>query len=156
MLRRRTNSSNTIDVRGVDVPWSVNELGRFLAEYNGETVDSNTLDGLKDKLRTLARAVPLSIPVVSFSVYSRQTRRGTVTGKHSGNGNLMVVWEGETKAQQHHGYGNILLRGDSDIEALLSLLDAKRKAADDLANYLKEHTFQMPRGTQGKVQDGGN
>lgn len=102
--------TKALEVRGVEYTVSVDDGGYFYANDATNTqVEASTLEGLREKLMaTLSRTkIKIAIPMIAkkrsyewdgAKVYSR----GTITGMHASNGNLLVTWE-DGKKEQWYG-----------------------------------------------------
>jgi hypothetical protein len=99
----------TMTVRDVVYEVRVNGLGTFLADLDGQTVDADTYDGLAAKLaKTTAKSsVKIELRVCNVESGSgvramtspQIVIRGTITGVHGANGNLLVTWDSGKKEQ---------------------------------------------------------
>src|SRR5579883_3277272 len=110
----RQRSNQTINVNGTDVVWQLDDNGIFRATFDDEEFENPTLKGLADKLRAHTKKKPMAIPVVRFEEHYAKAllRHGTVVGRHSGNRNILVRWDGDCANEQFRSYSGKLLRGD--------------------------------------------
>jgi hypothetical protein len=111
--------ARTLDVRGKQVPWTVNDRGIFHAEVDGVHYSDDTLDALRTKLvaATKRKAVKVHVPFVASykpQFGSISLRRAVVAGRHQSTGNLLIKWE-SGPSQQHADYHDAL-RDLSDEE----------------------------------------
>lgn len=92
-----------LEVRGQRYKVSVDSRGKFNAEVSGETVEADSLKALEEKLAkvTKQKAKKIAIPFVRWE--GEALKRGTITGVHSGNKNLLIRWEGEKGVDQEYG-----------------------------------------------------
>lgn len=127
-----------VTVGGKKIEARIDAKGIFRAEWNGEDYEHVTLQGLKDALARQIKKKPVAIPVLNIDEYaddSLKIVKGVVTGRHSGNGNLLVRFEGNRSPEQFRPYrSGGLLKGSADVKELRRLYDsmkAARKAFDD-------------------------
>lgn len=130
-------------VAGRKVEYGVDENGVFTASYNGEEYQHVTLAGLKGALERQMKKAPLKIPCVmveSFHADNPEITKGVIVGVHSGNGNLLIKWEGQSTAEQCGRYhGDKLLSGSVDLKKLKALHQAKCKAEKVLDDFLEKN-----------------
>lgn len=90
-----------LEVRGQSFKVSVSSAGEWWSEFGGRIVRSDTRDGLYKALmrRTKEAEVKLDIPF-DMRTDNDRIRRGTVTGLHAGNGNLLIHWENGQSTQE--------------------------------------------------------
>jgi len=110
----------TIKTAGGEYPVEVLSDGRFSCDYDGVGYTDDTYAKLADKVKDLAkRAVAMAIPGTlravenSYSLKSGKLKfiNITVTGVHSGNGNIMYRHDDSPKAlHQTDRWGGDLLR----------------------------------------------
>ena len=132
----------------------LNEHGVFQTTVGVETLQSNTRDGLKDKLMevTAKAQVKLSIPFVYLNGGGRNgnSARGIVTGLHGGNGNLMVEWQtGWRKGERQQwtpSYGDVIFTGsvtDAEVEEYIELRKAANVATEQLNDYARTRKLDL-------------
>lgn len=132
-----------ITANGVTVPITVNDRGSWQAEYAGKNLSYETRDKLEASLKRLTKsaAVQVEVSVVSVEKHLGGTRfvRGTLTGIHGGNGNVLVTWHhsgrrGDVKEQIGYSYGGARGRyfggdvTDEQLKAYSDLVEAERAA----------------------------
>jgi hypothetical protein len=131
-------------VRGRTIKVDIDDKGVFSAELNGEKFQNKTLEGLKGVINRRLASKPLSIRVIDASegYYNKPTyRRGTIIGKHSSNGNLLIKWDGKDRAEQEGRYGSGLLKETADIEELKRLRKAAKDADAAVEKFIEENSF---------------
>lgn len=121
-----------ITTNGIEVPVTVEDInGQWQATYGGQHLAADTRDKLKAKLARLTRVARTEIEVrivkVESSSHSGRVtrRRGTITGKHGANGNVLVTWDdtdrnGKQIKEQlsRYGGGGLYLAGDVTDEEI--------------------------------------
>lgn len=107
--------AGVISANGIDVPIKVTDSGKWEAEINGRTWSYETRDKLEASLKrqTKQATVKVAVPVVAVKVGWGTVSwvRGTLTGIHGANGNVLAVWHhggqrGDIKEQISTGYGS--------------------------------------------------
>jgi hypothetical protein len=138
-------NKQTVNVGGREVEWTVDGAGIFCAEMAGEKYRSETLRELAASLRSNANKTPLNIPFVkasqSWDDDCLGLRTGLITGRHSGNGNLLVKWDDDGSSEQARVP---LLRGDVDKVQLVALWKAKEDATNAYDRFLGENKLRVP------------
>jgi hypothetical protein len=122
---------------GVTVPVFA-ENGAWKAAHAGHTWRTDTWDQLVDKITRATRqtAVKVEVPVtlvVNKGVQGIKYRRGTATGIHGSNGNVLVTWHssrGDVKEQVTTWTNNNLYFGDVPDEVLSEYGDLVRVTAE--------------------------
>src|SRR5580704_5740868 len=96
-----------VKVRGNKYSITVgDEDGVFRANTaNGSQVSAPTRVELIKKIAAATRRA-LSIPVMVWDNEKSKVKRGVITGKHAGNDNLLIKWNGERSAEQYRHYYN--------------------------------------------------
>jgi hypothetical protein len=122
----------TITVRDQKFEVEVDTYGNFTTEFNGSRISADTLSELTDKLKAAAKkaTAKLSIPIVSLS-----GERGTITGVHGSNGNLLVTWENGTKTQTRSYYDWLQPMDDATLSQYRQALAAEKKASEVVRNW---------------------
>lgn len=118
-----------IEVKGLKLEVSVNDNGEFVASLDGELVNAPSLDGLKKKISVrLAKQSRVSIPFVTWE--NEALRRGTITGIHASNNNILVTWEDGTHDQVYRWgrCGFFLPEYESALEKLGTAFESANKA----------------------------
>ena len=146
-----------IESNGVSVPINVNSQGKWWAEYDGRTLSYETRDKLEGALKRLTKsaAVTVEVSVVKVENALSGTRwvRGTLTGIHGGNGNVLVTWHyggrrGDVKEQIAYRYGGTSGRyfggdvTDDQLRAYTDLVRTAREAADAVKAAESRHTVK--------------
>ncbi len=132
-------------VCGRDVEYGVEEkTGKFMASWNGERYESNTLTGMKGQLERQMKKKPLNIPVLKIEIDYHDEKlelvKGVIVGKHSGNGNLIIQW-GDLEAEQFSSYGSTLLKATVDTKRLKKLFIERTKANKAWDEFKNENSF---------------
>jgi hypothetical protein len=148
----------TMIVRDTEYEVRVTGGGLFFADLSGHPVESPTYDGLAAKLdkATRKQAVKIELRVCKVDGESgaralsnpQEVIRGTITGIHGANGNLLISWDSGRKEQadkymtllpdlstgQEHELNTLLRkawearRSLDQYQARLPKLDARREA----------------------------
>lgn len=145
----------TIKTAGGEYPVEVLGDGRFSCNYDGSQYISDTYAKLADNVKNLAkRAVSMALPgTLMGTAHSYSAVPGkmtftdiTVTGIHSGNGNMMYRYDSSPKAlYQSDRWSNSLLRRLTPDEQnqMRVLKDTAERAQREYDKYV-EH-FKLPR-----------
>lgn len=141
----------TFNIRGRKIPVSVDDGdGKFYAEIDGDEVTRGTLQSLRATLSSRAAKEAVETPIISveesWESGKLKIKKGVVTGKHSGNGNLLLRYEGEDTTRQGYRYGCKILRGDTNTGKLRALYAAKEKAKNAYSEFISDHLFTFPDG----------
>jgi hypothetical protein len=134
-------------VAGRDVEYAIDEkTGVFSAWYQSEKYTHATLAGLKGLLERQMQKKPLSIPVLEVDEDRRDEKKigvkhGIVVGKHSGNGNLLIAWEGRAVEQYRRYANDKLLRATTNLKTLHELNKRKQAATAAYEKFLKQNQF---------------
>jgi hypothetical protein len=138
----------TVEIKGKSFEIEVAEDGDFRANVDGDVVRASTLAELKTKLarRLTAARIKLDIPFVRWVERRGRLRgsvlqKGSVTGIHAANGNLLVRLEGETGTDQESRWSSenyIRPEAAERLESLGLARDAAYRAYED---FVKDHAF---------------
>lgn len=147
-------------VLGREVEYGVEEkTGIFGAEYNGERYTHATLNGLKQALESQMKKKSINKPLVRLD-YSRDDKiilkHGVVVGAHSGNGNLLIKWEGERSPQQIYKWNQNLMIPSIDVKKLKELHKIKNCAEKALEAFLEKNRFDYEAISEAYRKDTGN
>ena len=141
-------SKQTVNVSGKEIDWTVSGAGVFKAEIAGEQYEADSLKKLTAMLRDAAKKTPLTIPFVEVSQSYRnedlEIRRGVVTGRHSGNRNLLGRYADNGECGQLKIYSRNRLAGDVDVDKLKALYAAKQVACKAYDKFLEENALEVP------------
>lgn len=134
-----------ITSRGQKFAVTVDDTGQFRALNSDgtEAASSETRADLARQLGKRTQQAQASV-AVRFTTLGRwgKARRGTVTGIHAGNGNLIVVWDDDpkhTKVQFSRAGYDIVVLADMDDDTAsegIRLQKAKLQAETDYADWL--------------------
>jgi hypothetical protein len=135
-------------VGGKKIEYGVDErTGVFEARYNGEQYKHVTLSGLKSMLERQVKKKPLNINVVRIEYDhfndAMDLTEGKIIAVHSGNGNLMIQWSGETSTEQFRKYRSTLLVANVDRKKLKQLYEVALKAKEAYEKFKEENGFDM-------------
>jgi hypothetical protein len=137
----------TMVVRDTEYEVRVTGGGTFFADLSGHPVESPTYDGLAGKLEAATRksAVKISLPVCNIESHGgmasgnlspQKVTRGTITGIHGSNGNLLITWA-DSREEQLDRWATLLPDLPTEHERELNaLLEASWKARRKLDGYL--------------------
>lgn len=116
---------------------------QFLAEYGSSYYRDSSEDRVVDKLKTVTRRARIVVDVPVSRVTSRggaeSIQHGVLTGKHGGNGNVLVEWDDGRKDQlDRYGSRNPLYRRLTNEEGavLLELIANERFAHNALKAFI--------------------
>lgn len=126
----------SITHNGVTVPVTVDDRGWFQADHGGRGYSYETWAKLDDALKRATRQTTARVAVPFVQVISKGTdgikwRRGTATGKHGSNGNILVTWEtkhGPVKEQLSRA-DFMLIFGDVSADVLSQFNQLVKDAA---------------------------
>lgn len=129
----------TLSVRNQDFLVEVDEQGRFSAELSGATLYASTLEDLTTKLMTATKkaAAKLSIPIISPS-----GNRGTVTGQHGANGNLLVTWEDGHKSQERYYHDWLQDMDNQTVTQYRQAVKVEKEARAELAKWQTKYRYR--------------
>jgi hypothetical protein len=151
--------AGSIEANGVTIPIQVDDLGNWLAEYDGRTLTFPAREKLEASLKRLTKraAVVLALPVVSIEKgYRSVTRtRATVTGVHGANGNVLVTLHkggrtGDVREQvsaRYRSQAGLWFGGDvtdeqiAEFSRLVKAHAEAKDAMDDMEKRLKIDLF---------------
>lgn len=150
--------AGTITANGVSVEIFVNDDGEWEADYAGRTLRFPVREKLEAAIKRVTKTTttPVEIPFVRIERRGERgitTTRGTATGIHSGNGNVLVVWhlgiDGDQKDQTKSagGYGERALDlGDVSDDVLAefrALVIARAKAVVAEQEFASKHKINL-------------
>jgi hypothetical protein len=109
----------------------------FYVDLGEQTLEAETLSDLAGKARNF-KDERFSLPFVT-----RDGRKGTVTGFHAANGNLLIRWAtGKSYQARTYEFTKPMPElSDEDYQTLMKLLEAEREAQKALESFLDEHAF---------------
>lgn len=157
-----------ITANGVTVPITVNDRGSWQAEYAGKNLSYETRDRLEASLKRLTKsaAVQVEVSIVSVEKHLGGTRfvRGTLTGIHGRNGNVLVTWHhggrrGDTKEQISYTYGSANGRyfggdvTDKQLQEYADLVEAERTAREAVQEAERRYMIKDVKKTVQSVID---
>jgi hypothetical protein len=137
-------------VRGRKINFSVDEkTGQFRASHEGVDYKGDTLAAIKAALELDLKKKPLSVRFVEVSEdYNGKVSilKGVITGKHSGNGNVLVKYDGEERTEQHGSWrGRGLLKGDTDVKKLEELRAARDHAEKEFNAFIAKSAIDTDK-----------
>src|SRR5207237_10661667 len=108
---------------------------------DGDRVYAPSLDELKTKLasRLTRSKVKVSIPFVRWD--DGKLLKGTITGIHASNSNLLVTWDGKKGSEQEYGYGSAKYVSPAMADELARLGKARDDARQALDDLIEKHSF---------------
>jgi hypothetical protein len=126
----------TIEVKGKKLEVGVWDNGQFYTELGNEQVHADSLEHLKTLCaKKLARAaVKLNIPFLRFD--NGQLKRGTITGLHASNRNVLVKWEDGTSSQEYSYQSTDYIKPEL-VDEYVKLSQASFVAENALTKFTK-------------------
>lgn len=125
----------------------IDSKGVFYTTVDGEQVTAPLFETLKTKVASLLGTKPLNVPIVYLSRHSTkyEAKKGLITTIHSGNGNLMVRWDGHKGSEQFSEYGasQDLFKPGIDLKKVQQLHAACRAADKAYEDYLNSFSFDI-------------
>lgn len=145
------------EIGGKSIEFGVSErTGKFSAYWNDQEYQANTLDALRAAIARDMKRKPLSIPVVRIQSDYRgkaEVTRGTVTGVHFGNKNIMIRWgAGKTSVQFKRWHGEQLFKATVDLVRHAKLLKAVKDAQAALDDFREKNSFNMAAVLEGSEE----
>jgi hypothetical protein len=150
--------AGVMTVRGRKFEVLATDASTWRAYLNGNRIEAADREKLKAKLMSATKiaAQSVSVPFIrratSRYAHGRDIRRGTATGVHSGNGNLLVTWDNGDKEQFTPQYGVTVLRPDADPGEWQRLVDAQRDAEKALATFESEHRLDLGKMVRAEME----
>lgn len=150
-MARKSADLGLIEIRGRKLHHWLAEDGAFEAKVSDdEVISADSLKKLKDKLNRKLAAAPLNIRFIELDAYSGHDedldiKTGVVVSIHSGNGNAIVRYDGETSTEQARGYRHDLYRGDTDIEEMKRLHKVYRDAYEAFEKFKQDHKLVIDK-----------
>lgn len=133
-----------VEIKGKSFEVEVDDRGKFRTVLNGDQVTALTLDALKSELakRISRGAVKIAIPFVRWSDDKGILRKGTITGIHASNRNLLVKWDGQKGVEQEYAWhdDSRFIRPEASVE-YAHLSQATDEAQQRLQKFTKLHAF---------------
>jgi hypothetical protein len=140
-----------IEVRGTKYPVTVSDHGIWSTDYNSTRLAGSTKEDLRIQLMSLTKRAAAKVEV-RFSVLATRkyaprgelyNRLGTATGLHSANGNILVRWDDDTKADQiSERYTSEYFTpplGEAEAGELIALREAEIAARNAVSQFGKAH-----------------
>jgi hypothetical protein len=148
-----------LTVRGQQIEIFTNDDGSWLAFYGGarDRITAETRDGLYKALMRATKqdATKVSVPFVQVGQPWSSSRiivkRGTATGLHSGNKNVLVTWSDGGKEQLDRYGSTAILDGDTDTNEWRRLFDVKQAAEIALSAFEAEHKLNLKEVVQAEL-----
>lgn len=131
-----------IDVKGKKFQVSIDDEGKFFAEYEHEQISAESLKQLTDKLASrIARSKRVNIPFCMWEKESwndkpGKVRTGVILGIHGSNDNILVKFDDESKSEQL-GHGDFF--EPADAAELKRLSEALNAAEESFNEFKKRH-----------------
>jgi hypothetical protein len=153
---KREVRGKDIDIYVVDHP---HKGTMFIAEIKGEEYDGETVDDLVKKLlRATKRKISVEVFVwreredsrFGYAEKPAHLRRGICIGRHAGNGNLLIRWDGEKSTEQvtrWHGFPFLQLTEEEQKQYayLQKVLDEAKSAVSE---FESTHTLDLEAETE--------
>lgn len=124
----------------------------FSAVYEGKTVNAKDIDALLDDLKRITRRKRVSIHI-EFTDQDGK-RDGIVTGKHTGNNNLLVTWDNGVSEQVDAGYNRrsyYKRLTPAQKTELKQLRAASNEAHRQLENFRNDLTFDIGQAVEDAI-----
>lgn len=152
-----THSAGTYTSNGVDLQLSVSDAtGKWSTEFAGRQWTYETLDKLKAALDRQTRKARIEVEVAAIRVIQytgwgvgdATIQRGTLTGIHSGTGNVLAAWDNRgttVKEQITRTSGVTFAAGDTSDEELAEynrLLRLRAETVQAIRAWEKRHEIQ--------------
>jgi hypothetical protein len=131
-----------VEIKGRTFNVEVDERnGRFYTEMDGMGVYGESLADLKTELakRMSRTSVKVNIPFVRWD--NGVLMKGTITGIHAANKNILVKWEHKKGADQEYGYSPGVYINPDVGEQYVELSKANDRAAEVLEEFVKANQF---------------
>lgn len=143
-------------VRGRTFEIYTNDDGKWLAYYDGSAIKVDSRELLNKALMraTKQAATKVSVPFIQVGFdWNRRiiTKRGTATGIHSANRNVLVAWEDGSKEQLDRYGSTDILAADTDPAQWRQLVEAKQAAEQALAEFVKQHRLDLRETVQAEL-----
>lgn len=145
-----------LNVRGAEIPVSVNTGGTFIAQFNGETISDVLLSSLESRLLDLSRkaAMKISIPFDRVTLDGR-VERLHATGIHQGNGALLYR-DAEGKPAQLDRYTarkGFFLRplAPAEEKHIVSLRQQMTQLQQAITDFQNAHYIDILRATHDEI-----
>jgi hypothetical protein len=160
-------NAGVITANSIDVPvWVDDYNGHWTAVYAGKNLSYDTRDKLTGALARLTKKtkIEVEVPVIRIKEYrgygdgNITVARGTLTGIHSGNGNVLATWivrGTEVKEQITHESGTSYVGADTTDEQLAEynrLLRLAKKTQLEITDWERSHEIR-PKGAVETVLD---
>lgn len=151
------SASIKVKIDGVYYDVNVMDDGEFRFDHEGVTIKGPTFAGVASRARDMMKnRVQMAIPATILenqgyrNNYKDEPKTITVLGIHSGNGNVMFRYPGDTKSRQTYSRGNSLYSRFSPEEEkeYVRLREAKEKATEDLSNWLMKRALPTGDGRE--------
>jgi hypothetical protein len=148
-----------ITVKGRKFQVEISDKGMFSVDLDDRKIHAETLNALKSRLESYLKQKPIAIEFASgvnpddyrwrrgFGEKTRTVyvRRGTITGLHSSNRNLIVRWKDNGQTEQvsrwSGNYDQFMKLTPEQEKTYVELRKVKKKAEDELEKFTKAHSF---------------
>lgn len=149
--------AGTITTNGIDVPVQVDDCdGSWVTVFAGTRLSAETRDKLEGRLSRLTKKtkIEVAVPVIRIKAYrgygdgNITVARGTLTGIHSGNGNVLATWVvrgTEVKEQITHESGTSYVGADTTDEQLAEynrLRILARQTQREITDWERSHEIR--------------
>lgn len=126
----------------------------FCTDLDGECISRDSLKKLTQVITDHVSKKKVQVPFLTVSTnYNEdlELAKGVALSIHSGNGNVMVLMDGEHSAEQYHGYRNKTLRPDVDQDTLRALFTAKQAAIIAFEEFLETNFIDLKEAVREKL-----
>lgn len=160
-----------VTIRGVELQIYADHHGVFHTDVGGKDVQQNMMneDGnaisaesmkllLEKADKRLKNRSKLNIRFVRWVQKERDwresgkepeyyLRKGTITGIHAGNGNVLVKWDGQKDIEQQHGWGhdNYLKMNDDQQELYVRLQRQKAELEQNIEAVEEKYKIDIQK-----------
>lgn len=143
------------NIRGQDVDIEIYDSGEFGAEVEGQQIHDKSLEGLIERLNKAMRQVSAKVAVRFVRWDDGKLRRGTITGIHASNRNLLIKWDGQKGVDQEYTWSDskYLALSNDEEEVFVSLCTARDKAQNAVTAFIKKHSFNGGKAVQDAIAD---
>jgi hypothetical protein len=135
-----------LTVKGAPFDIWVTDDGEWVAKPNSIRVTAATRAGLADEIARVFRPGKVAVRFIMLEGTGNAMRavRGTATGIHSGNGALLVTWEGGRRGQLSTlTPGSTMLDPGTDPEEWARLFRASVEAGQALYRFVQAHKIDV-------------
>lgn len=138
-------------VHGQEIAVQVGPGGEWRAEYAGKTLQAPDRQHLLRKLAAEGKKTIVKISVPFTMISGPSVRHGTVYGRHAGNGNLLVKWDGGEMGQiGKMSYNQVFTRrlDAEQTDRMIRLRRALRTAQEELSEFERKVRIDLGKAVE--------